>query len=325
MQPAFKQPVFCSNFYFMTSIEKLLVKLIKIPSFSGSEGKIGNFIISQLRGFKIRKQIVDGKRFNIIAKRGNSRKWLVAHMDTVAGNIPLKIDSRNIFGRGVCDNKQSIAASIIVGNQLFDINLLFTVGEEFDFAGAKKAQRSGIISKKDLAIIQEPTNFEIITGQRGVITFTIQTMGKAAHSRIDQQNSAIQKLISLLYFLEKKKWTAFNVGLISGGIAGNIVSDRAEAMIVVRPDSISEYNRIRNELKKIDDKVIVKNDFKPIVNNAMPFPLKIGKGFSEMAFFKNSIKFGAGNIKFAHSDNEQISRADLNSLPDRLIGLIQSI
>ncbi|TAN58736.1 M20/M25/M40 family metallo-hydrolase [Patescibacteria group bacterium] len=309
----------------MTTIEKLLVKLIKIPSFSGSEGKIGNFIVSQLRGFKIRKQIVDGKRFNIIARKGNSRKWFVAHMDTVAGNIPLKIDSQNIFGRGACDNKQSIAASIIVGNQLTDINLLFTVGEEFDFAGAKKAKRSGIIGKKDSAIIQEPTNFEIITGQRGVITFTVQTAGKAAHSSVDKQNSAIQKLISMLYFLEKKKWTAFNVGLISGGIAGNIVSDRAEATIVVRPDNISEYDRINRELRRLDAKVIIKNDFKPIINDAMPFPVKIGKGFSEIAFFKNSIKFGAGNIKFAHSDNEQISRTDLNILLERLIDLIQSI
>ena len=309
----------------MTTIEKLLVKLIKIPSFSGSETRIGNYIISQLRGFKIRKQIVDGKRFNTIAKRGNSRKWLVAHMDTVAGNIPLRIDSRNIFGRGACDNKQSIAASIIAGNQLSDINLLFTVGEEFDFAGAKKAKSSGTIKEDDAAIIQEPTNFEIITGQRGVITFTIQTMGKAAHSSIDQQNNAIQKLISLLYFLEKKKWTAFNVGLISGGIAGNIVSDRAEATIVVRPNSIAEYNRIRRELRKLDAKVIIKNDFKPFINNAMPFPLKIGKGFSEMAFFKNSIKFGAGNIKFAHSDNEQILRMDLNILPSRLMKLIKCI
>ncbi|HEY4495393.1 MAG TPA: M20/M25/M40 family metallo-hydrolase [Candidatus Paceibacterota bacterium] len=309
----------------MTTIEKLLVKLIKIPSFSGDESRIGNFIISQLKGFKTRKQIVDGKRFNIIAKKGNSKKWLVAHMDTVAGNIPFKIDSRNIFGRGACDNKQSIAASIIAGNQLSDINLLFTVGEEFDFAGAKKAQRSGIISKKDLAIIQEPTNFEIITSQWGVITFTIQTMGKAAHSSSDRRNSAIQKLISMLYFLEKKKWTAFNVGLISGGIAGNIVSDRAEATVVVRPNSIAEYNRIRRELRKLNAKLIIKNDFKPFINNAMPFPLKIGKGFSEMAFFKNSIKFGAGNIKFAHFDNEQISRTDLNILPSRLMKLIQSL
>src|SRR3972149_5093122 len=83
--------------YFMTSIEKLLVKLIKITSFSGSEGKIGNFIVSQLRGFKIRKQIFDRSLFDINAIRGNSRKWLVFHMDTVAVNIPLKIDSRNIF------------------------------------------------------------------------------------------------------------------------------------------------------------------------------------------------------------------------------------
>lgn len=308
----------------MTTIEKLLIKLIKIPSVSGNEERIGNFIISQLNGFLARKQFVSGKRFNVIARKGNSKKWLTAHIDTVVGNIPFKIDSRNIFGRGACDNKQSAAASIIVGNQLADINLLFTVGEETDFIGAKKAKQAKIIGKKDLAIVQEPTNFEIITGQRGVITLTVQTKGVAAHSSQDQRNSAIHKIISMLNDLEKEKWTAFNVGLISGGIAENIVSDRAEATIVVRPKDIAEYDRIRRFLKKINAEIIIKNDYKPVVNESVPFPQKIGKGFSEMAFFPNSIKFGAGNIKFAHSDNEHISRKDLNILPSRLIKLIKT-
>lgn len=314
-----------SQNFIMTTIEKLLVKLINIPSVSGNEAEVGKFIMTQLEGFSVRKQFVGDGRFNIIARKGNSKKWLTAHIDTVVGDIPFKIDSRNIFGRGACDNKQSVAASIITGNQLLDINLLFTVGEETDFIGAKKAKQSGIFGEKDLAIVQEPTDFEIITGQRGVMTFTIRTKGKAAHSSSDQRDSAIQKLISIIYSLEMKKWTAFNVGLISGGIAENIVPDRAEATIVVRPKDIAEYNRIRRFLKKIIAEIIIKNDYKPIINKLAPFPQKIGKGFSEMAFFPNSIKFGAGKIKFAHSKNEHISRKDLNILPSKLVKLIRNL
>jgi len=49
-----------------------------------------------------------------------------------------------------------------------------------------------------------------------------------------------------------------------------------------------------------------------------------GNGFAETAFFKNSIKFGAGDIKFAHTDNEHINRSDLQKLPDHLISIIKA-
>src|SRR3989344_1921476 len=113
----------------MTKIEQLLIRLIRVPSPSGQEKNIGEFIIQQLKNFKIQKQTVAKNRFNIIAKKGISKKWLVAHMDTVPGNMPIKITKDHISGRGACDNKQSIAASILVGETLDNINLLFTVGE----------------------------------------------------------------------------------------------------------------------------------------------------------------------------------------------------
>ena len=52
------------------------------------------------------------------------------------------------------------------------------------------------------------------------------------------------------------------------------------------------------------------------------FPRNIAKGFSEMAFFDNSIEFGAGDIAYAHTDNEHILRKDLNMLPEKLKALL---
>lgn len=309
----------------MTQIEELLIQLIKIPSLSGQEKNIGNFIIKKLQGngFTTKKQFVARDRFNIIATKGKSKKWLVAHIDTVVGSSPFKITKNKIFGRGSCDNKQSVAASIIVGNIMKNINLLFTVGEEDNFIGAKEAKKAKTLKNAELVIVQEPTNFKIITGQRGVITFIVESKGKQQHSSLGNHDSAIHKLITLLNDLQKENWTAFNVGLITGGVAENIVSDYAQAIVVVRPKNTLEHNKIIQKLKKIKNAdIVLKNNIIPSASS-LGFPENIAKGFSETAFFKNSIQFGGGNIKFAHTDHEYIQRKDLNTLPKKLIKLLE--
>lgn len=307
----------------LTEIEKLLIELIKIPSVFGREKNIAEFIIKRLKGFEIRKQFVAKERFNIIAVKGKSRKWLVAHMDTVPGEIPVKITENAIFGRGACDNMQSVAASIIVGNKLKDINLLFTVGEEGNFEGAKAAQE---VVKGDLIIVQEPTNFQIITRQRGLIEFKIVTKGKQQHSSLENLDSAIHKLIDILFSLKKNQWTCFNIGTVKGGIGTAIVAPGSEALMSVRPENIEEYQDILTKLgnfkSEIEGEIIVINCYKPKISNFRLFPPKKMVAFTEMAFFENSIVFGAGNIEFAHSDNEHILRKDLNLLPKKLIELL---
>jgi acetylornithine deacetylase len=308
----------------MTEIEKLLISLLEIPSPSGQEKAVGDFVIEQLAEFKIEKQFVAPNRFNVVARKGSPKRWLVAHMDTVPGVVPIRHTVSSIFGRGACDTKQSIAASIIVGQKLTDIGLLFTVGEEVDFIGAQYAQKSGISG--ELVIIQEPTNFSIVTGHRGVITFRLKVSGQAQHSSKPNADNAISKLLPLLQYLEQQNWTAFNLGLISGGSAGNVVANQAEVTIVVRPISPEEHTAIHAELKNIqkeDIEITIINNFPP-GRSTLGFPENIALGFSEMAFFANSIEFGAGSSEFAHTDKEHIDRSDLNQLPEKLISLLEN-
>ena len=46
---------------------------------------------------------------------------------------------------------------------------------------------------------------------------------------------------------------------------------------------------------------------------------------SEMGFFKNSLLFGVGNIKQAHTKDEFVLRKDLNLLEEKLGDLIRDI
>lgn len=317
----------------LTEAEELLLELIRTPSFSGNEKRIAELIIQKLEGFEIERQFVGKDRFNIVAVKGESKKWLVAHMDTVPGELPVKISEDAIFGRGACDNKQSIAASIIVGKKMKDINLLFTVGEEGSFEGAIAAQKAGM--KGDLIIVQEPTDFRIITGQRGLIVFSITTKGVAKHSGLENLDSANDKMVDILASLKSNKWTSFNMGVVKGGSSkgslfkgdlsdgsDNVVADRAEALLSVRPDNTEEYHSILAGLKNIAEEIIITSCFEPHISSLQEFPLKMIGAFTEMSFFENAIIYGAGDIELAHSENEHILRRDLNALPGKLIGLL---
>ncbi|HRZ95793.1 MAG TPA: M20/M25/M40 family metallo-hydrolase [Candidatus Moranbacteria bacterium] len=311
----------------MTPIEKLLLDLIKIPSVSGQEKEIGNFLVSRLNGFKVRKQYIDKEIFNVIAEKGKSDIWIVAHMDTVPGSVPIKMTKDKIYGRGAVDNKASIAGAIMAGRKLKDINLLFTVSEEKDFSGAKKAQK---IIGKEKAIVMEATGFEIYNSQRGVIGFTVRAKVKQKHSSLieDKNESAFHNLIDALNLMMHKNWTAFNVGLMNGGVAINVVAGEAEAHVSVRPDDDKEYDEIKKYLKELKAR---KNIVIKIINDIKPFTSKLGikgkrkKAFTEMAFFPNSFLFGAGNMDVAHSANEYISRKELNKLEKELLKAVNKL
>lgn len=303
----------------MTEIEQLLLDLLAIPSPTGQEADVANFVMSQLSEFKVEKQPITADRFNVVAIKGTPKQWLVAHLDTVPGNEPIKITEEAIFGRGACDNKQSVAGAILAGRELQNIGLLFTIGEEQDFCGAKRAQAAGIGG--DLVIVQEPTQFKIVTGQRGVITCTIVATGRQQHSAQPSPDSATHKLIKILNELAKHDWPAYNVGTMKGGVAENVVAPSAEATLVIRSTTPQEHSAILENLEQVPAQVIIKNNYPPF-DNQFGFPSNIGSGFAETAFFKNSLKFGAGNVAYAHSDREHISREELNKLPHALIELL---
>ncbi|HCU70557.1 MAG TPA: hypothetical protein DIC35_02240, partial [Candidatus Moranbacteria bacterium] len=191
----------------MTEIESLLIKMLKIPSVSGQEKAMGDFLVSELTDFKVKKQIVEQDRFNVVATKGKPKTYIVVHMDTVPGTVTVKITKDKIFGRGAIDNKGNLAGAIMAARKLENIGLIFTVGEEDDFCGAKKVK-----IKKGNFIVMEPTGLKIATSQRGLIAAAIHTRGVQKHSSLEfkKENSAVYNLTGLLAELYRKNWTAFN-------------------------------------------------------------------------------------------------------------------
>jgi acetylornithine deacetylase len=316
----------------------LLLELLKIPSISGDEKKIAEFIATRLsKNFKIKKQIVDKNKgnFNILAYVGKPNVILNAHLDTVKDFLKVKQDSFRIYGRGACDTKASVASMIIAAEELIEqgatnFGLLFDVEEETSFNGIKKAL-SIIPSSVKYIVVGEPTNSELVYGQKGIIDLKISCRGKAAHGSTPEKGiNAIELLINELNTLKNLKFredgtlgnNTLNIGLISGGKAGNIVVDYAEARAVIRNSVKSKFliKLIKKKLcnSKITMKFLEPVLFKDLVNISSKLNLKskVVPYFTEMYFLSKKAKtfvFGPGDGNFAHSLDEQILKKELEA------------
>ncbi len=308
-------------------LNELLMKLISIKSFSNGEKQVCDFVFSMLKdiGFKTEKQNVDKNGYNIIAKIGKPKTFLLAHLDTVEPFLPAKETSTHIFGRGSCDTKSCVASMITAAKECLqegvsDIGLAFTVGEEDDFRGANRLSKL----KLPFAVIGEPTNLAPVTGHYGILEIKITAHGKKAHSSMPEHSeNAVVKLLDAIHALRQKlkigRRSFMNLACLSGGAAANIIPDYAEAKISFRihPEDKNDYTssikKIVKGLAEVKQGVSIQS-----VNSRLPKELSfLGKPktvryCTELSVMKSGIVLGPGDIKYAHTDSEQITKEELS-------------
>ena len=321
----------------ITKTEKLLLHLLGIPSESGNEQAIAQFLEILLKNqFHIQQIPVNEKRFNLLCVSGKTIKTLfVAHVDTVPGQLPVKINNDFICGRGSCDNKAGLAAMITAAQSALEKNitnfgLLFTVGEETSFDGARFA--ADFLKKRKIKpsriIISEPTDLQIVNAQHGILCVEIICTGTQEHSSVPRPDSAIHKLTSLLAHMLAFPFpnTTFHIAKIKGGIAENVVAPNARAVLLFR----SEQNNIRQLVQQALDIAHIKHEknilkFIPPVDHSNSSSLKNSVSyFTEMAFFKNSIVYGPGSIGDAHAATEKVCRLQLNNAQKFYLNILQN-
>ncbi|HEX6285498.1 MAG TPA: M20/M25/M40 family metallo-hydrolase, partial [Pyrinomonadaceae bacterium] len=182
-------------------------ELIDIPSLTGDETTVGDFLATHLAslGYKIERQEADADRFNVIATTGEAPRIVFStHMDTVPPFIASSEDGEYIYGRGSCDAKGIIAAQIFAAEQLRKegmngIGMLFTVDEELSSAGAQVANKHPLARECRFLINGEPTDNRLAIGTKGSLRLIITTEGRAAHSAYPEAGeSAIETLLDIL-------------------------------------------------------------------------------------------------------------------------------
>lgn len=312
---------------------ELTLELMKIPSVSGEEEKIGFFLRDYLTalGWYVELQVVSEKRSNVIAYLNDSPEiFLSTHMDTVPPFIEPSEDNEKIYGRGACDAKGIIASQITAAENLrkqgfTNLGLLFTVDEELSSLGAKTANLHPISKKCKYLINGEPTDNHLAIGSKGSLRLMIKTQGKAAHSAYPEEGeSAIEKLLDILQEIRRTDLphdeffgeTTLNIGTISGGLKTNIIPPFAEAGIHIRLTT-DEESILEILESKVKDKgeIEVLTVAKPVKMLALEgFKKKIVRFTTDIPHLTNwgkPLLLGPGSILVAHTDHEFVYKKDL--------------
>ena len=203
------------------------------------------------------------------------------------------------------------------------VGLLFVVGEErgSDGAAAANARPPG----NRYLINGEPTENRMGTSSRGACRVRLHASGRAAHSAYPERgDSAIEKMVDALVLLRGLELpadplagrTSYSVGLISGGIAPNVVPPAASAEIVFR--TVGPSSDVRDRLRALDHLVAIE----PVLD--VPFVrLMTVPGFECAAFryttdipvltrWGTPLLLGPGSIHVAHTDAEHVGIEELH-------------
>jgi [amino group carrier protein]-lysine/ornithine hydrolase len=156
---------------------QLLEKMVAIPSLSGEEAALANFLAAQMTQLGLRSHI--DAAGNVVGDRGqpdeNGRFTceivLLGHMDTVPGEIPVRVENGRLYGRGTVDAKGPLATFIMAAAQanLTPGTRLLVIGAvEEEAATSKGARHAAGQYQPDTCIIGEPSGWDSITlGYKG--------------------------------------------------------------------------------------------------------------------------------------------------------------
>lgn len=347
-------------------IVDLTAAVVDVPSVSGDERALADAVEQALRTHAPHLEVIrDGDTVIARTHRGLPQRILLAgHLDTVpiAGNVPstrrVREGREELVGRGSCDMKGGVAVflkgAVEATDAPVDLTWIFYDHEEVaaaDNSLTRIAAEHAEYLAADLAILGEPTIAGIEGGCKGTMKLEVAAHGVAAHSARDWVgDNAIHHLGAVLRRLEDYEARravidgleyreCLNAVLIDGGIAGNVIPDRAVATLNYRfaPDTSIEQAEahVRELLADLPVEVTV-TDAAPGALPGLDTPaarqvlealgedvrVDAKQGWTDVARFAPlgvpAVNFGPGDPLLAHTADEHVPYADLRATLDGL-------
>ena len=278
-------------------VVELAKNLIAIESASQiSNAEIAQYVagILSAAGFEVEELAYldeeDRRKVSLVAKKGvgNGGFGLFSHSDTVPADsaawepfVPVVRDG-HLIGRGSCDMKGPLAATIVAGARFASqdlrkpLYLIITADEEIGYGGAKQVvadSRTLVESWPEHGVIAEPTRLRPVYAHKGGIRIQVTAYGVAAHTSTDRGVSAnfliapfmaeMTKLVDI--FRSDERFTnrefdpptnGFNMVIDDGGCQANVTAAKTVCTVGLRSmphdhrqeavqmilDSASRYN-----------------------------------------------------------------------------------
>lgn len=333
-------------------------ELVDINSVSHEEKALADHLEARLRAMPW--LAVDRLEDNLVARTqlGRPQRLVVAgHIDTVPvnGNGRARVDGDTLWGLGSADMKSGLAVMLDLAGCIpepsVDVTYVFYACEEVarEYNGLSRlfVLRPDLLAG-DAAVLGEPTGGVIEAGCQGVIKMAVTVCGSRAHTaRPWMGKNAIHRLGPVLAVVNSYEGRrpridgceyreALQAIAVSGGVAGNVVPDRATLSLNHRfaPDrSVDEAAAALQALlaPALDgasgDRVEVIEQAPaaapgldhPLLNRLaahIGVPPRAKLGWTDVAFFAErripAVNFGPGDPALAHTADERVGRAELD-------------
>ena len=330
----------------------LTAALVDVASVSFEEQEITDLLEGELRSLGHLE--VDRVGDNLIARTnlGRPRRIVLGgHTDTVPpdGNEGARIDGDRLYGVGATDMKGGIATMLELARTVvepaIDVTYVFYAREEVAVIhnGLREVEEvRPELLEGDVALLGEPTLGAIEAGCQGTMRLEITLVGARAHTaRPWMGRNAIHRLGVLLNIIETYQpreplieGCAYRESVqavhVEGGVAGNVVPDRAMLRINHRfaPDrTVAQAEAVLRGLLEpalAEEDTIEVVDASPAAQPGLDDPLltaliersglavRAKLGWTDVAFFAArgvpASNFGPGDPTIAHTAGEYVKR-----------------
>ncbi len=261
-------------------ILETLRHIVEMESFSSDKpslDSLGEYVKERLEGLgsqvRVERQPEAGN--HLVAEwgegesEGRGQTLILCHMDTVwpAGTLqekPFRVEDGLVYGPGVLDMKAGIAINL---HALEALNALGLVPQQRVKMVFNSDEEVGSTTSRELienearksahVFVLEPaagSSGALKIGRKGVGMFTIKVTGRAAHAGNEPEKgiSAVEELahqiIRLHALTDLEVGTTVNVGVMNGGTVRNQIAPFAEALVDVRVVTMSEADRVTQEI-----------------------------------------------------------------------------
>ncbi|MFB6359750.1 MAG: [LysW]-lysine hydrolase, partial [Halobacteriales archaeon] len=167
-----------------SAARSLLRDLVEIPSLSGEETAAAERLVDY---FEAHDREVWTDAVGNVRAPGDDAVLLTSHVDTVPGDIPVRLEDGELWGRGSVDAKGSLSAMAAAAVET-GASFVGVVGEEADSRGAR-----ALIEDRDApdAVVNgEPSGWDAITlGYRGLLSGTYLATSESGHSSRPANNA----------------------------------------------------------------------------------------------------------------------------------------
>jgi succinyl-diaminopimelate desuccinylase len=355
------------NLNLNSDVAELTRELCDIESVSGNEREIADAIEKALRSFGHLSVVRDGDALVASTNLGRSKRVIIAgHIDTVpvADNLPSKLMSfereQVIWGRGSVDMKAGVAVMLklaaTVTEPAVDVTWVFYDNEEVEAAknGLGRLMRNQPdLIKGSFAVLCEPTAAIVEGGCNGTLRAELVFSGKKAHSaRPWMGENAIHKLGVALEFLSSYEpqeievdglvyKESLNAVLVNGGIATNVIADRATLTVNYRFAPSKTQAQAGDYVKSLFEGCEINIvDSAPGARpglqspEAKAFVAAVGTslhpkyGWTDVARFSElgipAVNYGPGDPNKAHADDESLPASQIYACESGLRNFLTS-